>query len=96
MQLYGSASAEPFFVAHEKTFRLLPLVAATLPLLSLRDIFPGREKSALKGTASAVTIKFPAQLKGVPLGELSSVARLREYPSQRRPRHDADAGHRNP
>ena len=30
-----------------------------------------------KGTASAVVVKFSAQLKGVPLGELSSVARLR-------------------
>ena len=31
-----------------------------------------------------MTEKFLAQLKGVPLGELSSVARLRGYPSQRR------------
>ena len=36
-------------------FRLLPLVAATFP----------------KGTASVVAAKFPASLKGVPLGELA-------------------------
>ena len=37
-------------------FRLFPLVAATFP----------------KGTASVVAAKFPASLKGVPLGELAS------------------------
>ena len=50
-------------LVREYPFRLLPLVAATFP----------------KGTASTVAIKFPAQLKGVPLGELASAARLRGY-----------------
>ena len=45
----------------EYPFRLLPLVAATFP----------------KGTASAVAGSFAALPKGVPLGELSSEARLR-------------------
>ena len=36
-----------------------------------------RQSTFPKGTASAVAAKFPAQPKGVPLGELSSVARLR-------------------
>ena len=44
-------------------FRLLPLVAATFP----------------KGTASEVAAKFPAQRKGVPLGELANVVSLRGY-----------------
>ncbi|HJI08184.1 MAG TPA: hypothetical protein OIM12_15360 [Faecalibacterium prausnitzii] len=36
-----------------------------------------RQSTFPKGTASTVAAKFPAQPKGVPLGELSSVARLR-------------------
>ena len=45
----------------ENLFRLLPLVAATFP----------------KGTAVVVAGRFAAALKGVPLGELASAARLR-------------------
>ena len=36
-----------------------------------------------KGTASVVAAKLPAVPKGVPLGELASVARLRGYFPQR-------------
>ncbi len=48
-------------LAREYPFRLAASRQATFP----------------KGTAFVVAIKFSAQPKGVPLGELSSVARLR-------------------
>ena len=44
-----------------------------------------RQSTFPKGTASAVAAKFPAQPKGVPLGELSSVARLRGFVSKTPP-----------
>ena len=45
---------------------------ATLPLLSLRDIFPRSGGSRpSRGRLIAVTAKFPAELKGSPSGELS-------------------------
>ena len=45
---------------------------ATLPLLSLRDIFPRSGGSRpSRERFIAVTVKFPAELKGSPLGELS-------------------------
>ena len=68
IQLYGSASAEPFFVAHEKTFRLLPLVAATLPLLSLRDIFHRPGEVGPQGDGFSGNDKVSGTAQRRPLG----------------------------
>ena len=38
-----------------------------------------RQSTFPKGTASVVAIKFPAQPKGVPLGELANVVSLRGF-----------------
>ena len=40
----------------------------TLPLLSLRDIFPGRGKSFLKGRGLGKEMKFAWTAKGSPFG----------------------------
>ena len=62
---------------------------ATLPLLSLRDIFPRSGGSRpSRGRLLVVAIKFPVQPKGVPLGELAAnaVSRLRGCLPRKRPR----------
>ena len=70
-------------------FRLAALRQATLPLLSLCDIFPRSGGSRpSRGRLLVVAIKFSVQPKGVPLGELAAnaVSRLRGYLLRNRPR----------
>ena len=61
------------FAARSYPFRLLPLVAATLPLLSLRDIFPRPGEVGPQGDGLTLSVT-PDGVPAPPRGELFEVA----------------------
>ena len=76
---------QPFLMKRDTVSGLALSVFAsqihTPPFVAARHLPPERGKSFLKGRGLGMAEKFPAQLKGVPLGELAAnaVSRLRGY-----------------